>query len=181
MTTETLTSKDDIEKILTDFIKSGCIISPCPKKLRVNYFDRDRKTCKSIRLESLRSLSEEFKKNLVVRRYMQFKNTKTQKTEEIDIDDVKYIATINNQPEQRIFGLNVSIQMYWNNKNEYEVFLNKILDGTKWPSSVFIIHIVESNMTGEILKRYPVEIHGGNGFDNNKSCLFGYVNDSLFK
>jgi hypothetical protein len=71
--------------------------------------------------------------------------------------------------------------MSWASENDYNNFIDKILVDNCWPS-YFIVYFNETNMFGVTLKRYPLEIHGGNDITKEKlsSCLFGYINDALF-
>jgi len=180
---ETLTSYDNIEKELTNLLNQGCAVSPNEKLLRVNFIDNKNAVCKSVRLESLKGLSKEFKDKLPVRRYIQFTNRKTGKTETVNVDGIRYLAVIPKESSSRIYGLNVSIEMCWASEDSYNDFVDKLLVNGFWPSSVFMVYVNEVNMFGDILKRYPLEIHGGNGVTGEKlsSCLFGYINDTLFK
>lgn len=92
MKTKTLTSKDNIEKELTDFLNEGCIIKADRNRLRINFINDE--ICISVRLESLKGLSQEFKDKLPCSRYIQFINNKNGKMESIDVDHIRYLATI---------------------------------------------------------------------------------------
>jgi len=64
METKTLTTKDNIVKILTDLMDNECKVVPNEKKLRLNFTDKDEIMCYSVRIESLRLQPLEFRQRI---------------------------------------------------------------------------------------------------------------------
>ena len=92
--------------------------------------------------------------------------------------DVSVLAIVSNDssPAKHLSGLNVCIVFGKASEKDYDNLCEKIADG-------LVTVIVQKDDW-----RIPVEIHGGNGwsdsarygYDQEASCLFGYIHPNIF-
>lgn len=170
MKTQKLTTRDNLIDIIGECLEQKWDILSNEKMLRLDFVNKDKTICRSARIESLRTLPKEMLQKIICRKYVEYFDNKGNLAEK-KIRGV-YINGIFNDPNSFFHGVNLTLTVLHDDSDDYDDFLKSLLtkDG-KWPQNEIKMNIVERNFFGDIICRYPILVHGGNGYESGYSCL----------